>query len=125
MGGQGALYTLGNVIFERGSRFCTRHTGPVAVEFTVFLRATLQPPLSTRAEHTPLSLGPAENDIPRLIASTYANAWQREKERNRKPKRLSVYLCPSLALSAFSFDRRKQTIRRIMDKDRRSTIKFE
>lgn len=36
----------------RGCRFYTRHTGPVAVEFTVFLRATLQPPLSTGAEHT-------------------------------------------------------------------------
>lgn len=31
----------------RTRRGCTRHTRPVAVEFTVFLRATLQPPLST------------------------------------------------------------------------------
>lgn len=38
---------------ERAARrFCGRHTGPVAVEFTVFLRATLQPPLSTGVEHT-------------------------------------------------------------------------
>lgn len=37
---------------RHGRRFCGRHTGPVAVEFTVFLRATLQPPLSTGVEHT-------------------------------------------------------------------------
>ncbi|KYM94593.1 hypothetical protein ALC62_14766 [Cyphomyrmex costatus] len=47
------LSRINRHIRERhGRRFCGRHTGPVAVEFTVFLRATLQPPLSTGVEHT-------------------------------------------------------------------------
>jgi len=71
------------VIFEErlGRRFCGRHTGPVAVEFTVFLRATLQPPLSTRVEHT---LAVETISLSSLPTPMRAPSWKREIEKERK-----------------------------------------
>jgi len=84
-----------------------RHTGPVAVEFTVFLRATLQPPLSTGVEHT-LAV---ETISLLFIADTYASAsWERGrgKEADIGVRRRDIYIYIYISLS------RKQTTCRIM-----------
>lgn len=84
-----------NVIFER--RFCTRHTGPVAVEFTVFLRARLQPPLSTGAEHT---LSPQKRYPSSRCQYLHANA---RKERDWNRNGYPFISSPALFLSSFFY----------------------
>jgi len=69
---------------QHGRRFCGRHTGPVAVEFTVFLRATLQPPLSTGVEHT---LAVETISLSSLPTPMRALSWEREKESERRSTR--------------------------------------
>lgn len=103
-----------NVIFER--RFCTRHTGPVAVEFTVFLRARLQPPLSTGAEHT---LSPQKRYPSSHCQYLHANARTGEKRGTGTETAIRLSL-PLLSfslrffISSFFPARSKQTIRRII-----------
>lgn len=69
---------------ENGTRpalFCGRHTGPVAVEFTVFLRATLQPPLSTGVEHTLTVETISLSSLPTPMRAPSLDS-EREKERD-------------------------------------------
>lgn len=86
---------------ESGTRpalFCGRHTGPVAVEFTVFLRATLQPPLSTGVEHTLAVETISLSSLPTPMRASSLDSERgkerdgaRSRKRRQKEKTVRVY----------------------------------
>lgn len=81
---------------RHGRRFCGRHTGPVAVEFTVFLRARLQPPLSTGVEHT---LAVETISLSSLPTPMWAPSRKREGENDGKNETERVRKQPCFSFS--------------------------